>query len=408
MKSLLSMALSGAVTAAAAQSAGPGAMPPVVEVRPASAQQVTVGSAETFTGDVRISSPFQAPLPATAGGATVTFTARARTAWHTHPLGQTLIVTEGQGLVQQQGQPALIIRPGDVVTIPPNVRHWHGAGPSGSMTHIAIAEKENGSSVAWQDKLCEQDYQAAVVSAGLSAMTGQRAQQPQKPQEPQEPQRVVQPASDSLSPRQRIIPLIAAFTAISDMPRLGMALNQGLDAGMTVSEAKEVLVQLYAYAGFPRSLNALGELLKVVELRKQRGVQDAPGHDPSRAVSTGRELVLAGQANQTEISGGPVQGPVFEFAPIINQFLQAHLFGDIFERDNLDWRSRELATVGALAATPGAENQLRSHMRASLRVGLTASQLRQLSQALAQEVGPEVAARANDALVQVLDAASKG
>ncbi|PJO36677.1 carboxymuconolactone decarboxylase [Delftia acidovorans] len=408
MKSLLSMALSGAVTAAAAQSAGPGAMPPVVEVRPASAQQVSVGSAQTFTGDVRISSPFQALLPATAGGATVTFTARARTAWHTHPLGQTLIVTEGQGLVQQQGQPALIIRPGDVVTIPPNVRHWHGAGPSGSMTHIAIAEKENGSAVAWQDKLCEQDYQAAVVSAGLSAMTGQRAQQPQKPQEPQEPQRVVQPASDSLSPRQRAIPLMAAFTAISDMPRLGMALNQGLDAGMTVSEAKEVLVQLYAYAGFPRSLNALGELLKVVELRKQRGLQDAPGRDPSRAVSTGRELVLAGQANQTEISGGPVQGPVFEFAPIINQFLQAHLFGDIFERDNLDWRSRELATVGALAATPGAENQLRSHMQASLRVGLTASQLRQLSQALAQEVGPEVAARANDALVQALDAASKG
>nr|WP_269112123.1 carboxymuconolactone decarboxylase family protein [Delftia acidovorans] len=399
------MALSGAVTAAAAQSAGPGAMPPVVEVRPASAQQVSVGSAETFTGDVRISSPFQALLPATAGGATVTFTARARTAWHTHPLGQTLIVTEGQGLVQQQGQPALIIRPGDVVTIPPNVRHWHGAGPQGSMTHIAIAEKENGSAVAWQDKLCEQDYQAAVVSAGLSAMTGQRAQQPQKPQKPQ---KVVQPASDSLSPRQRAIPLMAAFTAISDMPRLGMALNQGLDAGMTVSEAKEVLVQLYAYAGFPRSLNALGELLKVVELRKQRGLQDAPGHDPSRAVSTGRELVLAGQANQTEISGGPVQGPVFEFAPIINQFLQAHLFGDIFERDNLDWRSRELATVGALAATPGAENQLRSHMRASLRVGLTASQLRQLSQALAQEVGPEVAARANDALVQALDAASKG
>jgi alkylhydroperoxidase/carboxymuconolactone decarboxylase family protein YurZ/quercetin dioxygenase-like cupin family protein len=380
-------------------------MPPVVEVRPASAQQVSVGSAETFTGDVRISSPFQALLPGTAGGATVTFTARARTAWHTHPLGQTLIVTEGQGLVQQQGQPALIIRPGDVVTIPPNVRHWHGAGPQGSMTHIAIAEKENGSSVAWQDKLCEQDYQAAVVSAGLSAMAGQRAQQPQKPQERQ---RVVQPASDSLSPRQRAIPLIAAFTAISDMPRLGMALNQGLDAGMTVSEAKEVLVQLYAYAGFPRSLNALGELLKVVELRKQRGLHDAPGHDPSRAVSTGRELVLVGQANQTEISGGPVQGPVFEFAPIINQFLQAHLFGDIFERDNLDWRSRELATVGALAATPGAENQLRSHMRASLRVGLTASQLRQLSQALAQEVGPEVAARANDALVQALDAASKG
>jgi alkylhydroperoxidase/carboxymuconolactone decarboxylase family protein YurZ len=117
---------------------------------------------------------------------------------------------------------------------------------------------------------------------------------------------------------------------------------------------------------------------------------------------------MAGRANQTKISGGPVQGAVFDFAPPINQFLQAHLFGDIFERDNLDWQSRELATVGALAATPGAEAQLRSHMRASLRVGLTASQLGQLTRALAAEVSPEVAARANEALTQVLAAVSKG
>jgi len=99
---------------------------------------------------------------------------------------------------------------------------------------------------------------------------------------------------------------------------------------------------------------------------------------------------------------------VFEFAPVINQFLQAHLFGDIFERDNLDWPSRELATVGALAATPGAEAQLRSHMRASLRVGLTPTQLRQLTQALADEVGADAASRAQEALTQALAMASKG
>jgi len=192
------------------------------------------------------------------------------------------------------------------------------------------------------------------------------------------------------------------------MPRLNAALNQGLDDGLTVSEAKEVLVQLYAYAGFPRSLNALGELLKVVDLRKQQGTHDAQGREPSRPVATGNELVAVGQANQSEISGGPVQGPVFEFAPVINQFLQAHLFGDIFERDNLDWQSRELATVGALAATPGAQAQLRSHMRASLRVGLTAQQLQQLVQALAEHVSPEVAARANEALTQAIGPAQKG
>ena len=93
---------------------------------------------------------------------------------------------------------------------------------------------------------------------------------------------------------------------------------------------------------------------------------------------------------------------------MINQFLQAHLFGDIFERDNLDWQSRELATVGALAATPGAEAQLRSHMRASLRVGLTASQLRQLAQSLTDRARPEAGDRAQQALTQALAAATKG
>ena len=208
--------------------------------------------------------------------------------------------------------------------------------------------------------------------------------------------------SDSLSPKQQAIPLIASFMAASDMPKLNAALNHGLDAGLTISEAKEVLVQLYAYVGFPKSLNALGELLKVVDARKQRGIQDTPGRGPSRAIPTGDELVAVGTANQTKISGAPVKGPVFDFAPIINQYLQAHLFGDIFERDNLDWGSRELATVGALAATPGVEAQLRSHMAASMRVGLTAPQLRQLIQVLAEHGDPQASKRAREALAQAL------
>ncbi len=213
-------------------------------------------------------------------------------------------------------------------------------------------------------------------------------------------------ASETLSAKQQAIPLIAAAMATSDMPKLNAALNQGLNAGLTVSEAKEILVQLYAYAGFPRSLNALGELLKVVEARKARGIQDAPGREPSRAVAIGDELIAVGTANQTKISGAPVKGPVMDFAPIINQFLQAHLFGDIFERDNLDWQSRELATVGALAATPGVEAQLRSHMGASMRVGLTAAQLRQLIRVLAEHGNKDAAERADAALTQALAAAS--
>jgi len=217
----------------------------------------------------------------------------------------------------------------------------------------------------------------------------------------------IQPTSETLSAKQQAIPLIASFMAASDMPKLSAALNQGLDAGLTVSEAKEVLVQLYAYVGFPRSLNALNELMNVVEARKHRGILDAPGREPSRAIPTGDELLAIGEANQTRISGAPVKGPVFDFAPVINQFLQAHLFGDILERDNLDWQSRELATVGALAATPGAEPQLRSHMAASMRVGLTAAQLRQLTQLLAERGDADAAKRANEALTQAL-AAMKG
>jgi 4-carboxymuconolactone decarboxylase len=213
-----------------------------------------------------------------------------------------------------------------------------------------------------------------------------------------------QPASNRLSAKQLSIPLIAAFMATSDMPKLNTALNQGLDAGLTISDAKEILVQLYAYVGFPRSLNALNELMAVVQARKERGITDNPGHEPSHTAPRGEDLIAAGRANQTRISGGPVKGPVFEFAPVINQFLQAHLFGDIFERDNLDWQSRELATVGALAATPGVETQLLSHMRASMRVGLSSAQLQQVSLMLAERGDEQIALRVMKALTQANDA----
>lgn len=213
--------------------------------------------------------------------------------------------------------------------------------------------------------------------------------------------------AQQLSARQQSIPLIAAAMVTSNMPRLDVALNRGLDAGLTVSEAKEILVQLYAYTGFPRSLNALAELLRVTDARRQRGIEDAPGHEPSRAIPVGEALLAAGTANQTRISGAPVTGPVMEFAPVINQYLQTHLFGDIFERDTLDWQSRELATVGALAVTPGVEAQLRSHVAASQRVGLTIAQLRQVARLLAESGEAAAAARADAAIDQNVAASTR-
>lgn len=204
--------------------------------------------------------------------------------------------------------------------------------------------------------------------------------------------------SETLSARQQAIPLMAAFMATSNMEKLDAALNQGLDAGLTVNEAKEILVQLYAYTGFPRSLNALSALMKVTEARKQRGIKDEIGKEPAQPIPVGDALRQLGTDNQTKISGAPVQGPLFDFAPVINQFLQTHLFGDIFARDNLDWQSRELATVGALAATPGVESQLLSHTRASLRVGITRGQLQQLADLLRANGEIEAADRAESAL----------
>lgn len=207
---------------------------------------------------------------------------------------------------------------------------------------------------------------------------------------------------DVLSGTQQAVVPIAAFAAAGDLQRLNIALNQGLDAGMTVSDCKEILIQVYAYAGFPRSLNALAELMEVLESRKARGVEDLSGTEPSRPIPSGQALVAVGIANQTELVGAPVVGGVFEFAPTINDYLRAHLFGSIFERDNFAWQSRELATLGMLSVMQGTDPQLHGHMRISMNIGLTAEQLRAVIRVLADRVGVESAGRASQALEKQL------
>ena len=116
------------------------------------------GPADWFTGTVRIDSPFQRQASARIGGATVTFEPGARTAWHTHPLGQTLIVTSGSGRVQRDGGTIEEIRPGDIVWFEPGERHWHGASPTTAMSHIAIAEMLNGKVVDWMEHVTDEQY----------------------------------------------------------------------------------------------------------------------------------------------------------------------------------------------------------------------------------------------------------
>ena len=118
------------------------------------------GPSEYFTGTVRVDSPFQRSAPARVAGATVTFEPGARTAWHTHPLGQTLIVTSGLGRVQLAGGPIEHIRPGDVVWIEPGEKHWHGASPTTAMTHVAVQEQLDGKAVEWLEHVTDEQYQA--------------------------------------------------------------------------------------------------------------------------------------------------------------------------------------------------------------------------------------------------------
>jgi len=197
-------------------------------------------------------------------------------------------------------------------------------------------------------------------------------------------------SNSPLNIKQQSIVTISAFTAKGDLLQLQRALGNGLNTGLTVNEIKEVLVQLYAYTGFPRSLNALQTFADVLEQRKQDGIKDELGKEASPFPADKTKLQF-GTEMQTKLVGQPVKGEVFEFAPAIDQFLKEHLFGDIFGRDNLDWQNRELATISALAVLGGVENQLRSHFRVGMYNGITEAQLANLLSIIQSKVGAKEA-----------------
>lgn len=176
-----------------------------------------------------------------------------------------------------------------------------------------------------------------------------------------------------LNLKERQIAAISGSAAKGDKPGLTTALTAGLDAGLSVNEIKEVLVQLYAYCGFPRSMGALNTFIGVLQERKAQGINDAEGALPTlQDVSRGVEY---GATNQRKLFGRDAQGAVLAFAPAIDQYLKAHLFGDIFGRDNLDWKTRELATIAMLAAMDGVENELNVHIAHGKYNGLTDAQV---------------------------------
>jgi len=204
-----------------------------------------------------------------------------------------------------------------------------------------------------------------------------------------------------LDAKQRSIATIAALTATGDLNRLKTALNEGLDVGLTINEIKEILIQMYAYAGFPRSLNGIDAVMGVLDERQRKGIKDVPGKEPS-PLPPGKSSIELGTEVQTRLVGKPVTGPIYRFTPAIDQFLKGHLFGDIFGRDVLDFQDREIATISALASLGGVNPQLQGHFNIGLNVGLTEAQLRSLIAVLEANVGKKEADNADSVLNKVL------
>jgi 4-carboxymuconolactone decarboxylase len=216
-------------------------------------------------------------------------------------------------------------------------------------------------------------------------------------------------SSQALSAKQQSIIPIAAFTANGDMEKLNVALNEGLEAGLTVNEIKEILVQMYAYAGFPRSLNGITTFMAVMEERQAKGIKDEAGKkaSPVPADLNRDEYGAKVRAKLAGLDRVPPPGGWQLFSPVIDAFLKEHLFADIFARDVLDYQARELATIAALASMPGVEGQLRFHLGAAMNTGLTEAQMKGFILVLKSKVGLKEAETSNALLTEVLSSRAR-
>jgi 4-carboxymuconolactone decarboxylase len=344
----------------------------------AGSQSSSKGPAEYFTGNVTVTPLFPPEASASYSGAYVTFEAGARSAWHAHPAGQRLVVTAGVGRTAEWGGSAREIKAGDTVWCPPGVKHWHGASPTTAMAHLALTGTVNDKAVEWMEKVTDAQYNAEARTMN---------------------------ATHVLSAKQRSIIPIAAFTANGDQERLKTALTEGLEAGLTVNEIKEILVQMYAYAGFPRSLSGIQTFMAVMDERQAKGIKDQVGKEAA-PLPAGINRDEYGARVRTKLAGQeviPAPSGYQLFTPVIDAFLKEHLFADIFARDLLDHQSRELATISALSSMTGTRGQLQFHLGAAMNVGLTEAQMRDFISVLGAKVGYRESESAGEVLTIVLN-----
>lgn len=265
MRLLPAIAISLGMLASVAQSQAPGSQE-AIRITRSSSQPPRPGPAENFTGAVRIDTPIQTDAPARMSGARVVFEPGSRTAWHTHPLGQILIVTAGTGRVQRWGDPVDEIRQGDVVWIPPGQKHWHGAAPNSSMAHIAILERLDGRSVEWMEEVSDAQYSAPLRDQATSADAGERPRPSQGAIGDFAP-KLADLTDDvlygdvwerpELSKRDRSLVTVAALIALNRPDQLRSHLRIARQNGVTHEELIETITHLAFYAGWPNAVTAV-------------------------------------------------------------------------------------------------------------------------------------------------------
>jgi 4-carboxymuconolactone decarboxylase len=239
----------------------------VIQITRAGTLPAQPAAAEHFTGSVRVDTSFQASTPARLSGARVMFEPGARTAWHTHPLGQTLIVTAGTGRVQRWGDAVDEIRQGDVVRIPPGQKHWHGAGLNSGMTHIAITEQLDGKAVDWLEQVSDAQFKAPLRGQVASASAEPRPRPSQAsigdfaPKLAEITDNVLYGdvwERPDLSKRDRSLATVAALIAMNRPDQLRSHLRIARQNGLTQAELIEAITHLAFYAGWPSAVTAIG------------------------------------------------------------------------------------------------------------------------------------------------------
>lgn len=278
-----------------------------------------------------------------------------------------MIATAGIGYYQEKGEPARRLFPGDIVEIAPDVVHWHGAAPDSWFAHIAITPNPQTNAAVWLDPVSDEEYRKATTEAESRYAE----------------------ANEVLTAREQAVVAVASYTGKGDLEHLKPAFAQALEAGMTINEINEVLIRAYAYCGFPRSLRAIQTFMQVVDERKADGINDPVGREAS-TIKDNRSCYEQGRDMLAEISGTPTDTPkagYAVFAPTIERFLKEHLFADLFERDLLTWRERELATVSILAGMGNVEPMFRSHAAICLHFRVTPGQLSALLNIVEMNLG---------------------